>query len=163
VNKRALAVTLGILTAVGGFVDIGDLVESGVVGARYGMALLWVTVLGVIGICVFADMSGRIVAVSGRPVFDLIRERLGPRAALLNLAGSFLITLLTVAAEIGGVAIAIELASGVDRLIWVLPIGVLIWLVVWRVGFQKMETGFGLAGLALAVFAVAKTVCGDER
>jgi Mn2+/Fe2+ NRAMP family transporter len=155
VNKRALAVTLGILTAVGGFVDIGDLVESGVVGARYGMALLWVTVLGVIGICVFADMSGRIVAVSGRPVFDLIRERLGPRAALLNLAGSFLITLLTVAAEIGGVAIAIELASGVDRLIWVLPIGVLIWLVVWRVGFQKMETGFGLAGLALAVFAVA--------
>jgi Mn2+/Fe2+ NRAMP family transporter len=40
-------------------------------------------------------------------------------------------------------------------LIWVLPIGVLIWLVVWRVGFQKMETGFGLAGLALAVFAVA--------
>ncbi|MEV6830050.1 divalent metal cation transporter [Amycolatopsis sp. NPDC051102] len=154
-SKKLLAVTLGILTAVGGFVDIGDLVESGVVGARYGMAMVWVTVLGVLGICVYADMSGRIVAVSGRPVFDLIRERLGPRMALLNLAGSFLITLLTVCAEIGGVAIAVELASGVDRLVWVLPIGVLVWLVVWRVGFERMETGFGLAGLAIGVFAVA--------
>ena len=115
-SKRFLAITLGILTAVGGFVDIGDLVESGVVGARYGMALLWVTVLGVIGICAYAEMSGRIVAVTGRPVFDLIRERLGPRAALANLVGSFLITLLTVSAEIGGVALAIELGSGITRL-----------------------------------------------
>ena len=154
-SKKLLAVTLGILTAVGGFVDIGDLVEGGVVGARYGMAMVWVTVLGVLGICVYADMSGRIVAVSGRPVFDLIRERLGPRMALLNLAGSFLTTLLTVGAEIGGVALAIELASGVDRLVWVFPIGVLVWLVVWRVGFERMETGFGLAGLAIGVFAVA--------
>ncbi|WP_033262982.1 NRAMP family divalent metal transporter [Amycolatopsis vancoresmycina] len=154
-SKKLLAVTLGILTAVGGFVDIGDLVESGVVGARYGMAMVWVTVLGVLGICVYADMSGRVVAVSGRPVFDLIRERLGPRMALLNLAGSFLITLLTVCAEIGGVAITVELASGVDRLVWVLPIGVLVWLVIWRVGFERMETGFGLGGLAIGVFAVA--------
>ncbi|WP_103351369.1 NRAMP family divalent metal transporter [Amycolatopsis sp. CA-128772] len=154
-NKKFLAVTLGILTAVGGFVDIGDLVESGIVGARYGMAMVWVTVLGVLGICVYADMSGRVVAVSGRPVFDLIRERLGPRMAMLNLAGSFLITLLTVCAEIGGVAIVIELASGIDRLVWVLPIGVLVWLVVWRVGFERMETVFGLGGLAIGVFAVA--------
>ncbi|MFD5247733.1 NRAMP family divalent metal transporter [Amycolatopsis sp. NPDC058340] len=154
-NKRLLAITLGILTAVGGFVDIGDLVESSVVGARYGMAMLWVTVLGVVGICVYADMSGRIAAVTGRPVFDLIRERLGPRVALLNLAGSFLVTLLTVSAEIGGIAIAIELASSVDRLIWVLPAGAAVWLVIWRVKFQKMEQGFGLAGLAIGVFAVA--------
>ncbi len=161
-NKRVLAVTLGVLTAVGGFVDIGDLVESGVVGARYGMALLWVTVLGVLGICVYADMSGRIVVVSGRPVFDLIRERLGPRLALANLVGSFLITLLTVCAEIGGVALAIELASGVDRLFWVLPAGVAVWLVIWRVGFEKMEQGFGLAGLAIGVFAVAVFFLGPD-
>src|SRR5690242_6081187 len=119
------------------------------------MALVWVTALGVLGICLYADMSGRIVAVSGRPVFDLIRERLGPRMALLNLVGSFLVTVLTVSAEIGGVALAVELASGVDRLVWVLPIGVLVWLVIWKVGFQKMETGFGLAGLAIGAFAVA--------
>ena len=31
-----------------------------------------------IGICVFAEMSGRVAAVSGRATFDIVRERLGP-------------------------------------------------------------------------------------
>ena len=86
--KRLLAVTLGILTAIGGFVDIGDLVANSETGARFGMRLAWVVVVGVIGICVYAEMSGRVAAVSQRPVFDLIRERLGPRAALANLVGT---------------------------------------------------------------------------
>jgi hypothetical protein len=34
-------------------------------------------VVGVIGICVFAEMAGRVAAVSGRATFELIRERLG--------------------------------------------------------------------------------------
>ena len=72
--KKYLAVTLGILTAIGGFVDIGDLVTNALVGARFGMSLTWAVVVGVIGIVVFAEMSGRIAAVSGRPVFDLVRR-----------------------------------------------------------------------------------------
>src|SRR6478735_1811948 len=105
--KNLLAVTLGILTAIGGFVDIGDLVANSETGARFGMRLAWVVLLGIGGICVYAEMCGRIAAVSGRPVFDLIRERLGPRAALANLVGSFLVTLMTLGAEIGGVALTI--------------------------------------------------------
>jgi manganese transport protein len=76
--KRLLAVTLGILTAIGGFVDIGDLVASSLVGARFGFSLVWLLVLGIIGICVYAEMAGRVAAVAGRPTFDLVRERLGP-------------------------------------------------------------------------------------
>ncbi|MCP9622269.1 divalent metal cation transporter [Nocardia otitidiscaviarum] len=153
--KRALQLTLGVLTAVGGFVDIGDIVASGTIGARYGLRLTWVLVVGVIFICAFAEMSGRVVAVTGRPVFDLIRERLGPHAALLNLCGSFLVTLLTLAAQIGGIALVIELATGLDHLLWVLPVVIGLWVVVWHIGFQRMEQGFGLAGLSIVVFAVA--------
>ena len=40
--KRLLGVALGILTAIGGFVDIGDLVTNAQVGARFGMSLGWV-------------------------------------------------------------------------------------------------------------------------
>ena len=36
------------------------------VGARFGLSLAWVVVVGVVGICVFAEMSGRVAAVSGR-------------------------------------------------------------------------------------------------
>ena len=75
---KFFAVTLGILTAIGGFVDIGDLVTNALVGARFGLTLAWV----VVGrrhrhLPVRRDVRpgrhGR-----GRPTFDLVRERLGP-------------------------------------------------------------------------------------
>ncbi|WBQ08210.1 NRAMP family divalent metal transporter [Kribbella sp. CA-293567] len=160
--KRLLAVTLGILTAIGGFVDIGDLVTNALVGARFGMRLSWVVVLGVIGICLYAEMSGRVVAITGRPVFDLIRERLGRRTGLVTLAASFLVTLLTLIAEIGGVALAFELATGVNYLLWVPLAALAVWLVIWRVKFSRLETMFGLMGLLLIVFAVALWKLGPD-
>ena len=47
--KKLLAVALGILTAIGGFVDIGDLVTNAAVGSRFGLSLVWVVVVGVVG------------------------------------------------------------------------------------------------------------------
>lgn len=160
--KKFLGITLGILTAIGGFVDIGDLVANALVGSRFGMSLAWVVLLGVIGICVFAEMSGRIAAVSRRAVFDLVRERLGPRAGLVNLGASFLILALTVAAEIGGAALALELATGVDYLVWVPAVAFAAWLVMWRVKFETLERVFGLAGLALVIFIVALWQLGPD-
>ena len=107
--KRILGVFLGILTAIGGFVDMGDLVANAATGARFDMNLAWVVLVGVVGIVVYAEMSGRVAAICGRPVFDLVRERLGPRFGLANLVASFAINLLTLTAEIAGVAIAISL------------------------------------------------------
>jgi manganese transport protein len=153
--SKIFAVALGILTAIGGFVDIGDLVTNALVGSRFGLALVWVVLVGVLGICVFAEMSGRVAAVSGRATFDLIRERLGPRVGLANLVASMAVTFLTLTAEIGGVALALELASSVNRFLWIPVVGAAVWLVLWRVKFAVLENGFGLAGLALIVFAVA--------
>src|SRR5436853_5200031 len=108
---------LGILTAIGGFVDIGDLVANSETGARFKLGLAWVVVVGVIGICVYAEMAGRVAAVSGRPVFDLVRERLGPRFGLANLLASFFINFLTLTAEVAGVAIAMALIGGVSYIL----------------------------------------------
>ena len=88
-SEKIFGVALGILTAIGGFVDIGDLVTNAVVGSRFGLSLGWAVVVGVIG------MAGRVAAVSGRATFELIRERLGPRVAVLNLSASFMINLMT--------------------------------------------------------------------
>jgi manganese transport protein len=153
--KRVLSVALGILTAIGGFLDIGDMVTNAVVGARFGLSLGWVVVVGVIGICVFAQMSGRVAAVSGRATFELIRERLGPRVAVLNLGASFMINLMTLTAEIGGVALALQLVSSVPYLLWVPFAALAVWLVIWRVKFSVMENVAGLVGLCLIGFAVA--------
>jgi manganese transport protein len=153
--KRLLAVALGVLTAIGGFVDIGDLVTNALVGSRYGLSLAWATLVGLVGIVLFAEMSGRVAAVTGRATFDLVRERLGPRAGLANLTASFLVTGLTFIAEIGGVALALELVTSVYYLLWIPLVALAVWLVIWRVRFSVLENVFGLLGLALVVFGVA--------
>ncbi len=160
--KRLFAVALGVLTAIGGFLDIGDIVTNAVVGSRFGWSLAWVVVVGVVGICVFAQMAGKVAAVSGRATFELIRERMGPRLGLANLGASFLINLLTLTAEVGGIALALQLASSVHYLLWVPVAAFAVWLVIWRVGFQVMENVTGLVGLLLIGFAVAFFLLGPD-
>jgi manganese transport protein len=152
--KKWLGITLGILTAIGGFVDMGDLVANAESGARFRMNLAWVVVVGVIGIVVYAEMAGRVAAISARPVFELVRERLGPRVGAANLFASFFINSLTLTAEIAGVSIAISLVASVHYALLVPVAALLVWFVIWRLPFESMERIFGLGGLALAVFAV---------
>jgi Mn2+/Fe2+ NRAMP family transporter len=79
--KKVLSLALGVFTAIGGFIDIGDLITDALIGARFGLALVWVTVVAVIGVALYSEMAGRVAVVTGRTVFDLIRERMGPAPA----------------------------------------------------------------------------------
>ena len=119
------------------------------------MGLAWMVLVGVIGIVVYAEMAGRVAAIAGRPVFDVVRERLGVRAAFANLMASFFINLLTLTAEIAGLAVVIELATGLNYLLWLPMAAVAVWLVIWRVRFSIFEKVFGLIGLLLLVIPFA--------
>jgi manganese transport protein len=153
--KSILAIALGIMSAIGGFVDIGDLVFNTQAGATFGYQLLWVVVIGVVGIIVYSEMCGRVSAVSNRPVFDLVRERAGFGAALGTLIASEIVNLMTCAAEVGGVAICFQLLSGLPyRLL--IPLAVLaLVLCSWVLPFAWLERVFGYAGLGMLVFAVS--------
>jgi manganese transport protein len=153
--KKVLGMTLGVVTAIGGFVDIGNIVTSGITGARYGTSLVWAIVLGTIAMTLFGEMAGRVSAAGGRAVFHAVRERLGVRMGLVNAVVGLLLNVLTLAAEIGGVSLVLELASGINYIIWVPAVGLVAWLVVWRLPFKWLENVFGILGLALIVFAVA--------
>jgi Mn2+/Fe2+ NRAMP family transporter len=152
--KAVLGVALGILSAIGGFVDIGDIVFNTQAGATFGFQLLWVVVIGVVGIIVYSEMCGRVSAVAKRPVFDLVRERAGFGAALATLIASQIVNLMTCAAEVGGVAICLQLLSGLPyRLL--IPLAVLgLALCAWVLPFEWIERLFGYCGLGLLVFAV---------
>ncbi|WP_425954001.1 NRAMP family divalent metal transporter [Xylanimonas sp. McL0601] len=160
--SKLFAVALGVLTAIGGFLDAGDLVTNAVVGSRFGLSLAWVVVVGIPGICVFAQMSGKVAAVSGRATFEVIRERLGPRTAGLNLVASLAVTVLTLVAEVGGISLALQLVSSVDHRLWVPVAALAVWLVLWRVKFKVMENVTGLLGLTLIGFAVAVFLLGPD-
>jgi manganese transport protein len=152
---KIFQVALGILAAIGGFVDIGDIVFNVAAGAMFGYDLLWVVVVGVVGIIVYSEMCGRVVAVSNKAVFDVVRERVGFGTGLVALVAAEVVTLLTLTAEVGGVAICLQLLSGFGYR-WLVFAGVVgIALVVWVTPFEWIERIFGYGGLCLLVFAVA--------
>ncbi|HWU58482.1 MAG TPA: divalent metal cation transporter [Microbacteriaceae bacterium] len=153
--KKVLGLLLGLLTAIGGFVDIGDLVVEAEVGSRFGVSLVWVVILGLIGVCIFVQMSGRVTAVSKRATFEIIRERLGPRVGAANLGASFFINLLTLTAEVGGIALSLQLASSIATWFWIPVAAFAVWLVIWKVKFSLLQNVVPLFGLALVGFGVA--------
>jgi manganese transport protein len=153
--KNIFGVALGILAAIGGFVDIGDIVFNTAAGATLGYQLLWVIPIGVGAIITYSEMCGRVAAVSGRAVFDAVRERLGFSLGLTALIAAQLVTFLTLAAEVGGVALALQLLSGLPyRALLVLAV-VALAFVIWVLSFEVIERVFGYMGLALLVFVVA--------
>jgi manganese transport protein len=152
---KIFQVALGILAAIGGFVDIGDLVFNVSAGATFGYQLLWVIVIGVVGIIVYSEMCGRVAAVSGKAVFDAVRERLGFRTGLVALLSAQVVNLMTLTAEIGGVAICLQLLSGLPYRWLILIAGVALAIIVWITSFDWIERIFGYGGLCLLVFAVA--------
>lgn len=153
--SKLLGFTLGTLSAIGGFIDIGDLIADALVGARFGLRLVWVTCLAVAGIMCYAEMAGRIALTTQRPAFALARSRLGPRFGLVALIGSFLVTGLLVMAELSGVALSFQLATGVNYLLWVPVAAALVAIVIWTLPFERMERIYGLLGLAMLVYVVA--------
>jgi Mn2+/Fe2+ NRAMP family transporter len=153
--SKVLGLALGILAAIGGFVDIGDLVFNVSAGATFGYQLMWVIPIGVVGIIVYSEMCGRVAAVSGKAVFDAIRERLGFTPALGALVASEVVNLMTLAAEIGGVAIALQLLSGLPYR-WLIVLAIVgLAVIIWTTSFDWVERIFGYGGLCLLVFAVA--------
>ena len=152
---KILELTLGIMTAVGGFVDISELVFAAQAGSRFGYALIWVFALSTIGIMVFGEMSGRVAAIAKQPVFNLMRHRLGLKMGLITLIASFVSNLITCAAEIGGVALVLHLLTGIGYVpLAVIATAVLI-ATVWVLPFKWIERAYGLLGLFMLVFAAA--------
>jgi len=143
---------LGILTAVGGFVDVSELVFMSQAGSRFGYALIWLVVLATIGIMVFCEMSGRVAAIAKQPVFNLMRHRLGLRLGLITLIASLLSTLITCAAEIGGVAVVLHLLTGLPYLAMAVVSTLLFIASVWFLPFEWIERTYGLLGLFMLVF-----------
>jgi len=153
--KKLLDIFLGVMTALGGFVDIGELVFMAQAGARFSYSLLWVVVLGTIGIIVYSEMCGRIAAVAKQPVFVVIRQRMGPALGMITFIASTLVNIITCAAEIGGVALILKLLVGSGP-VW-LPLAVALALIglIAVLPFRWIERVFGIAGLTMIVFFVA--------
>ena len=152
--KKILEIALGIVTSVGGFLEIGSIATAAQAGADFSFQLIWAIVLGGLCIIFLVEQAGRFSAVSGRTIPDAIRERFGFNYFAFLYIVLALVTLLVLAAEIGGVCIALELATGIHFQWWTVPAAFLIWLVMWKGTFGVIEKGVSLLGLVTLCFVV---------
>jgi Mn2+/Fe2+ NRAMP family transporter len=156
--KKALAITLGIVTAIGGFLDVGAIATAAQAGAAFGFQLIWVIVLGTICVIFLVEMSGRLAAVSKHTLVDAIRERFGVNFYLVPFTAELLVDFLVLGAEIGGVCLALQLVTGISFPWWALPVAFLLWLLLWKGTFKIIENGTSFFGLITLCFVVAAFV-----
>ena len=156
--KKILEIALGIVTSVGGFLEIGSIATAAQAGAEFSFQLIWAIVLGGICIIFLVEQAGRFAAVSGRTLPDAIRERFGFNYFAFMYASLGLVSLLVLAAEIGGVCIALELATGIGFQWWGVPVALVIWLVIWKGTFGIIEQGISILGLVTLAFVVGAVV-----
>jgi Mn2+/Fe2+ NRAMP family transporter len=155
---KVMELTLGIMTALGGFVDISELVFCLDAGAKFGYQLLWVVVVGTVGIAVYGEMSGRIAAVKQEPVMNVVQARLGWNKALVVLVASTFVNVLTCAAEVGGLATIMQLIGAHDYHLMLVAAAAFLLLSVYLLPFRWIERAYGLLGLPLLVYVVAAIV-----
>src|SRR5437868_7863418 len=156
--RKLLGITLGIMTALGGFVDLGQIVFTTQAGALFGYKLLWTIVLGSAGIILYMEMCGRVAVVAREPVFAVVRTCLGYRLGLITLIASNLLNLITCAAEIGGLAILLHLLTGSPERAVLIGSCVALAAIIYLSKFQWIERSFGLSGLLMVVFAISAVV-----
>lgn len=150
-----LDLVLGIVTSIGGFVEAGSISTAAQAGAEFRFELLWAVAAATVMLAMLTEMSGRLAAVSKRSIAAAVRERFGISFQFVPFTAELVIDILLLAAEIGGVAIAIKMLTGIGFEWWVLPVGAVAWLVLWLCGFGVIEYGLGLLGLVTLSFVFA--------
>lgn len=153
--KKILEIALGIVTSIGGFLDVGAIATAAEAGSIYGFQLIWVIILGTICVIFLVEMSGRLAAVSKHTLAAAVRERFGFNFYVLPLFAEIIVDFLVLAAEIGGVCIALQLLTGISFQWFALPVAFAIWLLLWKGTFGLIENGISLLGLITLVFVFA--------
>src|SRR3989440_458759 len=160
--KKLLGITLGIVTSIGGFLDVGSIATSAQAGAVFGYSLLWAVLLGTVCVIFLVEMSGRFSIVSRHTITDAIRKRFGFAALVIPFCSGMLVNLLVLASEIGGACVALQLLTGVAFQAWAIPVSLTLWLLLWLGTFELIENGTALLGLVTVSFVVAVFALGAD-
>jgi len=152
--KQIIEVALGVLTSIGGYLDVGAIATSSQAGAEFGFRHLWVIALGTLAVVFLVEMSGRFAAVSKHTIREGMRERLGFSFFVTTCTAEVVVDVLILASEIGGVSLALQLVTGVPARWWALPVGLFVWLLLWKGTFGVLEKGVALLGLVTIAFVV---------
>lgn len=130
----------GIITAFADN-DAGGIATYSSAGAKYGYGLLYVLFISALVLAVVQEISARTGAVTGRGLSDLIREQYGVKWTFFAMVVLLIANLGTTVSEFSGIATSFEI-FGVSRYISVPIVAALVWWLVIRADYAKIEKVF---------------------
>lgn len=143
----------GMITANAGN-DAGGIATFASVGAEFGYSLLWILIPIAISLGIVQEMCARMGAVTGKGLADLIRERFGVRWTALIMLALLIANAGVTVSEFVGIAAAAELFN-VSRFVAVPLAAILVWWLVAKGSYQKVEKAFLLMSLVFLGYIVS--------
>lgn len=134
--------------------DAGGIATYASVGAEFGYSLLWALLLITVSLALVQEMAARMGAVTGKGFSDLVREQMGVRAAAFVMGTLLVANAGLVVSEFAGIGAAAEL-FGVSRYVAVPLMALLVWWLVTRGSYQRVERVFLVLTLAFFAYPVA--------
>ncbi len=134
--------------------DAGGIATYAQAGATYGYDLLWMLVVITVSLILVQEMCARMGAITGKGLSELIREEYGPRWTVFAMITLLIANGLTTISEFAGIAATFELA-GISRYISVPLSAVLIWWLVARGTYSRVERVFLVMTLAFFAYPIS--------
>lgn len=133
--------------------DAGGISTYSIVGAHFGVKMLWVLFLITFSLAVTQEMGVRIGLVTRQGLGGVIRENFGLKWTALAMLAMLVANLGTITAEFAGIASSFEI-FGISKFISV-PLGALIvWLVLYKGSFKTAQKIFLLFSTFYIVYII---------
>jgi NRAMP (natural resistance-associated macrophage protein)-like metal ion transporter len=143
----------GMITANAGN-DAGGIATFASLGADHGYQLLWILIPITISLGLVQEMCARMGAVTGKGLADLIRERFGVRWTALVMLALLIANAGVTVSEFVGIAAATELL-GIPRFLSVPVAAIIIWWLVVKGSYQRVERVFLVMTLVFLAYIVS--------
>ncbi len=148
----------GVIAAAAGN-DAGGIATYSQAGAQFGIKLLWSIALVTVGLIVVQEMAARMGAVTGKGLAALIRENFGVKVTLFAMVILVIANFATTVTEFAGLRAVGEMLPprmAHDSRFVVMPASVaLVWLLVSRGSYQRVERILLVASLVFLAYIVA--------
>jgi len=135
--------------------DAGGILTYSSAGAGFGYTLLWTMIPITIALIVVQEMCARMGAVTGKGLSDLIREEFGLRMTFFTMILLVIVNYTNVITEFTGIAGSMGLFH-VSKYLSVPVCAVLVWLLVVKGDYKKVEKVF----LTASIFYIAYIIAG---
>ncbi|MFZ2189931.1 MAG: divalent metal cation transporter [Candidatus Magasanikiibacteriota bacterium] len=141
--------------------DAGGISTYSIVGAHFGLKMLWVLFLITFSLAVTQEMGVRIGLVTRQGLGGIIREKFGVKWTLFAMVTMLIANLGTITAEFAGIASSFEIGN-ISKY-WSVPVCALaVWLILYKGSFKLTQKIFLIFSAFYIVYIVNGFLVGPD-